>query len=99
MYGVSRQVNGLLALVPAVVTLLAYAGMDARRRAQLVVVPIAFTGEHVETLQELDIIYREHAAARGITHFARARTVGTHPAFIDALATLAREAAAARGWL
>lgn len=64
----------------------------------VVVVPVAFTGEHVETLQELDIVYRERAAARGLTQFARARTVGTHPAFIDALATLAREAAAARGW-
>ena len=65
----------------------------------VVVVPVAFTGEHVETLQELDIVYRERAVARGIQHFARARTVGTHPAFIDALATLARDAAAARGWV
>jgi len=64
----------------------------------VVVVPVAFTGEHVETLQELDIVYRERATARGLTSFARARTVGTHPAFIDALATLAREAALARGW-
>lgn len=64
----------------------------------VVVVPVAFTGEHVETLQELDIVYRERASARGLTSFARARTVGTHPAFIDALAALAREAAVARGW-
>jgi len=64
----------------------------------VVVVPVAFTGEHVETLQELDIVYRERANARGLTHFARARTVGTHPAFIDTLAALAREAAVARGW-
>jgi len=64
----------------------------------VIVVPVAFTGEHVETLQELDIVYRERAAARGITHFARARTVGTHPAFIDALAGLVRDVAAARGW-
>jgi len=64
----------------------------------VVVVPVAFTGEHVETLQELDIVYRARATARGLTHFARARTVGTHPAFIDALAALAREAAVARGW-
>ena len=64
----------------------------------VIVVPVAFTGEHVETLQELDIIYRERAVGRGLTHFARARTVGTRPAFIDALATLAREVAVARGW-
>ena len=65
----------------------------------VIVVPVAFTGEHVETQQELDIVYRERATARGLVHFARARTVGTHPAFIDALAALARDAAAARGWL
>jgi len=64
----------------------------------VIVVPVAFTGEHVETLQELDIVYRERAAAHGITHFARARTVGTHPAFIDALAGLVRDVATARGW-
>ena len=33
---------------------------DAGTRA-VVVCPIAFTGEHVETLQELDIVYRERA--------------------------------------
>ena len=48
----------------------------------VVVVPIAFTGEHIETLQEIDILYKERAEQAGIVHFARARTVGCHPAFI-----------------
>jgi ferrochelatase len=65
----------------------------------VVVCPVAFTGEHVETLQELDIVYRERAVARGLQHFARARTVGVHPAFIDALASLTRDTARALGWL
>ena len=65
----------------------------------VVVVPIAFTGEHIETLQEIDILYRERAEAAGIVHFARARTVGTHPSFIAALADLAEAAARARGWI
>jgi protoporphyrin/coproporphyrin ferrochelatase len=65
----------------------------------IVVVPIAFTGEHIETLQEIDILYRERAEKAGITHFARARTVGTHPAFIGALADMTESAARARGWL
>jgi ferrochelatase len=64
----------------------------------VVVVPIAFTGEHIETLQEIDILYKEHAARAGITCFARARTVGTHPAFIGALADLAEAAARDHGW-
>ena len=62
-------------------------------------VPIAFTGEHIETLQEIDILYRELAQKAGITHFARARTVGTHPAFIGALADLCETTARARGWV
>ncbi len=64
----------------------------------VVVCPIAFTGEHVETLQEIDILYRERAQKRGIRNFARARTVGLHPAFIGALADLALAAARERGW-
>jgi ferrochelatase len=64
----------------------------------VVVCPIAFTGEHIETLQELDILYRDRARGKGIEHFARARTVGVHPAFIDALAKLAVEAARQQGW-
>jgi len=66
---------------------------DAGHHA-IVVVPVSFTGEHVETLQEIDILYREHAARRGLSHFARARTVGCHPAFIAELAN--RLAAQAR---
>ena len=63
------------------------------------VVPIAFTGEHIETLQEIDILYRERAQKAGVVHFARARTVGCHPAFISALADLALAAARERGWV
>lgn len=72
------------------------AGAGARA---VVVCPIAFTGEHVETLQELDIVYRERAAAQGLIHFARARTVGTDPSFIGALADLCLSAARARNWI
>jgi ferrochelatase len=64
----------------------------------VVVVPIAFTGEHIETLEEIDIRYRERAEKAGVVHFARARTVGCHPAFIGALADLALAAARERGW-
>jgi protoporphyrin/coproporphyrin ferrochelatase len=65
----------------------------------VVVVPIAFTGEHIETLQEIDILYKDRAERAGIAHFARARTVGCHPAFIGALADLAEAAARDRGWI
>lgn len=52
----------------------------------VIVVPVSFTGEHVETLQEIDIVYRERAGSRGLIHFARARTVGCHPSFVAELA-------------
>jgi ferrochelatase len=77
----------------AVLDELAAAGTTA-----VVVVPIAFTGEHIETLQEIDILFKEHAAHAGIVHFARARTVGCHPAFIAALADLVEAEVRARGW-
>ncbi|HMC94258.1 MAG TPA: ferrochelatase [Polyangia bacterium] len=65
----------------------------------VVVVPIAFTGEHIETLQEIDILYKERAERAGIVRFARARTVGCHPAFIGALADLVESAARGRSWI
>ena len=65
----------------------------------VVVVPVSFTGEHLETLQEIDIVYRERAVARGIVSFARARAVGYHPAFIAGLAALLISAAHDRGWV
>jgi protoporphyrin/coproporphyrin ferrochelatase len=70
---------------------------DAGNRA-VIVCPVAFTGEHIETLQELDIVYRKRAESRGIQHYARARTVGCHPAFIGALADLIGAIAKQRGW-
>jgi protoporphyrin/coproporphyrin ferrochelatase len=73
--------------------------MAAAGTPAVVMVPIAFTGEHIETLQEIDILYRGRAEKAGITHFARARTVGAHPKFIAALADLAEGAARARGWI
>jgi ferrochelatase len=76
----------------------ALAAVAAEGHKAVVVVPIAFTGEHIETLQEIDIVYKEHAEKAGIAYFSRARTVGVHPAFIGTLADLTLEAARARGW-
>ena len=48
--------------------------------------PVAFVSEHVETLVELDRDYAELADSHGCDVYLRARTVGTEPVFIDALA-------------
>ncbi|BAY31969.1 ferrochelatase [Nostoc carneum NIES-2107] len=54
----------------------------------LVVVPISFVSEHIETLQEIDIEYREIAEEAGIHNFRRVAAPNTHPVFIKALADL-----------
>jgi ferrochelatase len=53
-------------------------------RGSVVVVPLGFVVEHLETLYDLDIDLRERAASLGID-FARAATVQDHPLFIEAL--------------
>lgn len=59
---------------------------------ELLVVPISFVSEHIETLQEIDIEYRELAEESGIHNFQRIPALNTHPVFIDSLATLVSEA-------
>ncbi|KAJ2630602.1 hypothetical protein H4R22_002555 [Coemansia sp. RSA 1290] len=57
----------------------------------LVMVPIAFTSDHIETLFELDIEYGEVAEKAGITHYLRAEALNDHPPFVDTLATIVKE--------
>ncbi|KAJ2802996.1 hypothetical protein H4R20_003065 [Coemansia guatemalensis] len=57
----------------------------------LVMVPIAFTSDHIETLYELDIEYGETAQKAGISQYLRAEALNDHPPFIDALATIVKE--------
>ncbi len=54
-------------------------------KVSVVVYPIAFVSEHVETLVELDIKYRQRALAMGIKEFLRVPTVSLHPKFIEGL--------------
>ncbi len=55
---------------------------------ELVVVPISFVSEHIETLQEIDIEYREIALNFGISNFRRVPALDTYPLFIEGLADL-----------
>ncbi|MEO0539578.1 MAG: ferrochelatase [Cyanobacteria bacterium P01_A01_bin.105] len=58
----------------------------------LVVVPISFVSEHIETLQEIDIEYRELAEEVGIHGFHRVPALNTHPGFIQDLAQMVDDA-------
>lgn len=59
---------------------------------ELVVVPISFISEHIETLQEIDMEYRELAEEAGIEHFRRVPALNTHPLFIADLSQMVLEA-------
>jgi protoporphyrin/coproporphyrin ferrochelatase len=56
--------------------------------AAVLVVPISFVSDHIETLQEIDIAYREVAVKSGIREFRRVPSLNLDPGFIDALANL-----------
>ena len=60
----------------------------------LVVVPISFVSEHIETLEEIDIEYREIATEAGITNFRRVPALDISPSFIRGLADLVQRALA-----
>lgn len=54
----------------------------------VVVVPISFVSDHIETLYEIDILYKKEAERLGL-RLHRAGSLNTHPLFISALKDLA----------
>jgi protoporphyrin/coproporphyrin ferrochelatase len=61
----------------------------ARRGVKtLVIIPVSFVSDHVETLHELDIRLAAHAKDAGIPTFLRAPALNDSPGFIDALKDL-----------
>lgn len=79
---------------PSTLEEIARAGRD---RIPLVVAPVAFVSEHAETLVELDMTCRAFAEKAGVPRYERVPALGTHPAFIAALAGLVRGAVARDG--
>lgn len=72
-------------LGPSVESEIRRAGAD---KVPIIIVPIAFVSEHVETLVELDVTMRDLAKESGVPHYARLAAVRTDPVFIAALAAL-----------
>ncbi len=58
----------------------------------VVVVPIAFVSEHVETLVEIDMEFRDVASNTGVPFFTRCPTVAVDCNFIRGLGDLVRDA-------
>ena len=69
----------------------------ARDGVGILIDPVAFVSEHVETLVELDQDYAEMARSLGVEIYLRAPTVGTTPAFIEGLADSVERALARPG--
>jgi ferrochelatase len=57
----------------------------------VLIVPVSFVSDHIETLQEIDFEYRMHAEKVGIPRFERAPSLNDHADFIEALANLVRK--------
>lgn len=53
---------------------------------KIVIVPVAFVGDHIETICEIDIEYRDFAKKAGIRDYRMSKALETHPGFIQALA-------------
>jgi len=59
---------------------------------QVVVCPVAFVSDHVETLYEIRMLFADTAREAGIAHYVAADGLNDHPAFVEALADVTRKA-------
>ena len=66
-------------------------GLAARGVKRVLTVPIAFTSDHIETLSEIDIEYKELAHEVGLERFERAPALNDAPRFLDAMADIVKQ--------
>jgi len=57
----------------------------------VLVVPLSFVSDHIETLYEVDLLFGEAAARAGITGYSRTEALNTSPLFVAALADLVED--------
>lgn len=70
-------------------TLEAIGELARKGTAQVLVIPIAFVSDHVETLYEIDQLFADEAKRVGIPHFRRTTGLNDRPTFLRALADVA----------
>ncbi|XP_055343437.1 ferrochelatase, mitochondrial-like isoform X2 [Paramacrobiotus metropolitanus] len=67
-------------------------GLAERGRRNALLVPIAFTSDHIETLHELDLEYATHLAKEvGMEQVRRAKSLNDNPVFLKALGDIVAE--------
>jgi len=62
--------------------------LAAAGKRALLMVPVSFVSDHIETLYEIDMLYRDRALERGIVEYRRTESLNTDPRFIEALAQI-----------
>merc|ERR1711972_503447 len=62
-----------------------------RGQKNLMLVPIAFVNDHIETLHELDIEYIEELGEKLNVNIKRAQTLNDRPIFLEALADIVKD--------
>ncbi|MBI5640755.1 MAG: ferrochelatase [Nitrospirae bacterium] len=63
----------------------------------LLVVPVSFVSDHIETLYEIDILYKKMAGELGM-RLERAESLNTSPVFISALRDIVMKGTRDAGW-
>jgi protoporphyrin/coproporphyrin ferrochelatase len=76
-------------LGPSTIEAIEQAGRD---KVAVIIVPIAFVSDHIETLVELDIENRHLAEKSGVPGYFRTRAPNDDPAFITALVNIVKRA-------
>ena len=71
--------------------------LAARGVRDLLIVPISFVSDHIETLYEIDIVYKEHAKQLGM-NLVRAESLNTSPLFIKTLEDIVVKTYKELGW-
>lgn len=77
-------------LGPQTSDVIAQLGREGQR--DLLVAPIAFVSDHIETLYEIDVMFADDARRAGIGEFRRAKSLNLDPRFLDALADVVASA-------
>jgi ferrochelatase len=55
---------------------------------EVLVIPLSFVSDHIETLYEVDMLFGDRARAAGIADYRRSPALNVRPLFIEALARL-----------
>jgi len=72
--------------------------LAGRNIKNILMVPISFVSDHIETLYEIDILYMQMAKGLGI-NLKRTESLNTHPLFIEALKDIVIKNVKELGWI